>query len=359
MSSGAASHNVRNRVPGDFGSVHRLVGAFEPFISRRDRVVYEGKRGAVRTLEVRGRQWDSLLDGHVRGAQRIGLFPTLKTGRCRWGCLDLDAHNPSTPDRHADGVALLDFLDGLGVAGYMATSRGGRGVHVWVFFDGPGVPAPDLHGYLEALARELRLNGPVDVFPRSATGDGGAALLPYFGGTLDMLACRPEARRSGAAGTKPGERHPQLAHLAAAALGVPLCLDRKGRHLSGAGGGGTQGRPPIRARGRAPGEARRAQHHCWRDRPRHRPAGGHDRRLQGVGRQEQAAARTRRARADRTLVAMGPESAGTQPSSSGRLTGSTRTRLRLRPRLERRTKRPATERREQWLEPKAVPGTTG
>ena len=187
MSSGAPSHNVRNRVPGDFGSVHRLIGAYEPFISRRDRVVYEGKRGAVRTLEVRGRQWDSLLDGHARGAQRIGLFPTLKTGCCRWGCLDLDAHKPSTPDRHSDGVALLDFLDGLGVAAYMATSRRGRGVHVWVFFDGPGVRAPDLHGYLEALARELRLNGPVDVFPRSATGSGGAVLLPYFGGTLDML----------------------------------------------------------------------------------------------------------------------------------------------------------------------------
>jgi hypothetical protein len=141
----------------------------------------------MQTVPVRRGQWPALVRKHLGGIHRIGMFPTLDNGACRWGCLDLDAHDKATPDRHPDGVAVLEVLSRQGVVCYMAASRGRRGVHVWLFLDPPGVQARDLHAFLDALARELRLNGPVDVFPRSATGNGGAVLLPYFGGALDML----------------------------------------------------------------------------------------------------------------------------------------------------------------------------
>lgn len=166
--------------------VYRVKDLFEPFFGRSDFAVSENVAGEVRTCNVRPSRWGWLFEKHTRGKQRIALFPTV-AGRCRFGVLDLDAHSPATPDRHADATSLLDFLDRRGIVAYMATSRGGRGVHLWFFFDPPGVLARHLHAFLEALAYELRAHGPVDVFPNAANGKGGAVLLPYFGGVVDLL----------------------------------------------------------------------------------------------------------------------------------------------------------------------------
>ena len=159
---------------------------FAPFVGRTDKVVYETDEGEVRTVKARRGRYRHLLEEHFRGAQRLGLFPTVK-GHCRFGVADLDAHSPTVSDRCPDAVALVDFLHRRGVVAYLATSRGGRGAHVWMFFDAPGVCAFDLHAFLQALACELRPRGRVDVFPRTPWGSGGAVFLPYFGGKVDLL----------------------------------------------------------------------------------------------------------------------------------------------------------------------------
>ena len=167
--------------------VYRARNEFDPFVGRRDVAVYENGSGAVRSLKPRARQWPWLFEKHARGAQRLGIAPTLGNGRCRFGVLDLDAHDPTTPARHPNGLALVGLLDRHGIVAYLENSRGGRGVHVWLFFEAPGVPARDLHPFLEALAGELRRRGPVDIFPNSAIGKGGVVLLPYFGGVVNLL----------------------------------------------------------------------------------------------------------------------------------------------------------------------------
>jgi hypothetical protein len=105
----------------------------------------------------------------------------------------LDAHDPTTPDRGPEGIALVDGLDQSGLAAYVETSRSGRGCHVWLFFDAPGAPARDLHKFLDALASVLRRQGRVDLFPNSPSGKGGAVWLPYFGGAMNLLDADLEA----------------------------------------------------------------------------------------------------------------------------------------------------------------------
>jgi hypothetical protein len=164
---------------------HRASNWFEPFLGQRDVAVYESTNG-VRTMRVRAAQWPDLFEKHTRGTQRIGLFPA-RGRRCRFGVLDLDAHEVGSPNRHPDGVALLDVLAQRGITAYMCTSRHQCGCHVWLFFEAPGVPTCDLYAFLEVLASELRAHGPVDVFPNAPTGKGRAILLPYFGGDVDLL----------------------------------------------------------------------------------------------------------------------------------------------------------------------------
>lgn len=159
---------------------------FEPFISRAGAAVVEDEEGRIYTRRVRPRQFGALIEDHGRGRRRLGMFPTLHNGCCRWGCFDLDAHDESVRDRHPDGLALLTVLRERRIIAYLETSRGGRGVHVWLLFDSPGVPAADLHEFLEQLADELRVHGHVDVFPHARRGDGGPVLLPYFAGAVDL-----------------------------------------------------------------------------------------------------------------------------------------------------------------------------
>jgi hypothetical protein len=158
-----------------------------PFVGRRDQVIVEND-GAVQTWRARAKSWPMLIEGHLRGKRRLGLFPMLPNGRCRWGALDLDAHTPDVPDRRGDALAVLETLDNAGILGYMAPSRSGRGWHVFMLFEDPGVAASNLHPWLEGLAGELRIHGPVDVFPSSATGVGRAVFLPGFGSVMDILS---------------------------------------------------------------------------------------------------------------------------------------------------------------------------
>ncbi len=145
-----------------------------------DRYTLDGPRG-IQTRRIRTRgDAQELQRLHLEGVQRLGLYAA-KNGLCRWGCLDLDAHDAATPERVPEAVALVEELAGQGVLAYWTPSRHGRGAHVWLFFSG-AVRQADLHAWLGALAQPYRGTGPVDVFPKTPSGSGGAVFLPHFGG---------------------------------------------------------------------------------------------------------------------------------------------------------------------------------
>jgi hypothetical protein len=84
-------------------------------------------------------------------------------------------------------VALCETLDAKGITAYLENSRGGRGAHVWLLFDPPGVLSADLHVFLDNLAEGVRSKGPVDVFPSAPKGRGRAIFLPYFSGVVNLI----------------------------------------------------------------------------------------------------------------------------------------------------------------------------
>lgn len=158
-----------------------------PFLGRWDRCVYEKADGQLVTAPKRIDDWPRLWKQHLAGTQRLGSFPVRPNGLCRFGVIDLDAHDPLVPDRHPDAAILTDFLARRAIIAYQETSRRGRGVHVWIFFEAPGVDTGCLSEFLAIFADELRVGGPVDVYPRSCTSTGGPILLPYFGGAVNVL----------------------------------------------------------------------------------------------------------------------------------------------------------------------------
>ena len=158
-----------------------------PFVGRWNACVYLKPNGEVVTTRKRLADWPKLWERHRAGTQRVGMFPTRPDGLCRFGVLDLDAHDASIPDRHPEAVALTNVLSRHGFVAYQETSRSGRGVHVWFFFEAPGVGVRGLYAFLRGLADELRTKGPVDIYPGTWAGQGGAVLLPYFGGAVNVL----------------------------------------------------------------------------------------------------------------------------------------------------------------------------
>lgn len=160
------------------------------FVSHpRLRIVRRGS-GRPSTLgagqKVPGFDLDKAWGDHLGGKRRLGLFPTREDGLCSWGCVDLDAHDADTPCRIPEAVWLVEFLLERYVSAYWEASPGGRGAHVFLFFDDPGVPQRDLFVFLEELARQLRVIGRVDVFPSVPEGVGGAVFMPYWEGALAL-----------------------------------------------------------------------------------------------------------------------------------------------------------------------------
>lgn len=161
------------------------------FVGRAGSHVFEDVDGGVKTAPASKTRWPWLWELHLRGKRRVGIFVALPGGRCRVAIWDLDAHTAGAASRHADACRLVATLGDEGIVAYWIPSRGGRGAHVWMFFDEPGVLAPDLRVFMAEIASALH---PCDVFP-SGRRDGGAVMLPYFGGQAPMDAdCRPVGR---------------------------------------------------------------------------------------------------------------------------------------------------------------------
>ena len=154
-----------------------------PFHSRIDRCIYEKADGSVVHTRTNQQGLAKRFVRHLAGQSRLGVFLVLPRDVCRAGVVDLDSHDPAGPTRHNEAVEIVELLDRGGIIAYWVPSRGGRGAHVWVFFDAPGVPAGDLRGLLNKLAAPHEPG--VDARPDSSRY-GGPIFLPYFGVVADM-----------------------------------------------------------------------------------------------------------------------------------------------------------------------------
>lgn len=160
------------------------------FAGRTDRYVYVDADGGIRTARVDATRWRGLWERHLQGLRRIGMF-LVRAGHARAAVLDLDAHHPEAPGRGREASALVEAFGSQGITAYWTPSRGDRGAHVWLFFDEPGVPARDVRVFLTQVTRDLP---DCEVFPTGHV-DGGAVMLPYFGGQHLLDAdCQPVGR---------------------------------------------------------------------------------------------------------------------------------------------------------------------
>jgi hypothetical protein len=156
----------------------------EPFISRFDKCTYEKADGTIAQTKTNPKGIERRWRKHLAGESRLGVFLVLPGSLCRAGVVDLDSHNLANRTRASDAVEIVEVLDRRGVISYWAPSRGGRGAHVWILFDAPGVLASDLRAFLNDLAAPYQPG--VDVRPDSSR-DGGPIFLPYFGDVVNML----------------------------------------------------------------------------------------------------------------------------------------------------------------------------
>ncbi|MGT2912893.1 TOTE conflict system archaeo-eukaryotic primase domain-containing protein [Streptococcus criceti] len=73
---------------------------------------------------------DEVLKNHLRGNNRIGLFPISQSDTCSFLAIDFDKK-----DWRDAVTAVRQAADQQGVEAYVEISRSGNGAHVWFFFD--------------------------------------------------------------------------------------------------------------------------------------------------------------------------------------------------------------------------------
>jgi hypothetical protein len=184
MDRESATGNVLTH-PGDCGakSEEPEPHPADPFVSRIDRYVYEKADGTIAHTKTNPNGIERRWRRHLAGESRLGVFLVLPGDVCRAGVVDLDSHNAAAPTRHGEAVEIVELLDCRGIVAYWAPSRRGRGAHVWLFFDAPGVPADDLRALLGEIAAPYQPG--VDVRP-DGSRYGAPNFVPYLGDVVNM-----------------------------------------------------------------------------------------------------------------------------------------------------------------------------
>ena len=103
---------------------------------------------------------NELLRKHFRGELVLGSYPLLRDGTCYFIGADLDNHgNGASPrDPLADAIRFRDACELHGLTCYLFRSRGGRGVHIYLFFE-KAVPAWKARAVVFALLQEAQVIG--------------------------------------------------------------------------------------------------------------------------------------------------------------------------------------------------------
>ena len=160
------------------------------FVNRTDVLVTK-----FPTFNHRGDPGDQTLIDHLEGRQRVGVHSIDPgTQSTRWVCFDFDQHVDDTGQVTGLSAPMACArkykakLESYGLHPYVEISGGGRGAHVWVFFDQP-VEAATARQLRHVLEPEQMVDGTMssklEVFPKQDTiepeGFGNLVWLPFWG----------------------------------------------------------------------------------------------------------------------------------------------------------------------------------
>ena len=129
---------------------------------------------------------EDVLRRHVQGEHRVGVY-LLVDGKVKMCCVDLDDHNgavvPPEQTPLAIGGRIVDAARSLGLTMFLERSAGGRGAHVWLFFN-EWVKAAQARRLMELLKQLAKAPADAEVFPKQRDADvyGSLIALPWFGG---------------------------------------------------------------------------------------------------------------------------------------------------------------------------------
>ena len=126
--------------------------------------------------------------GAMKGRFRIGSYCPAPDDTTRWLCLDFDGagHADALADPQAAALAALDTATAAGLPAYLERSGGGKGWHLWCFFDPPLAAAQ-----AQALGRAL---APKDAL---LAGSAGEVADPRSARGIEVFPKQPKIRRNG------------------------------------------------------------------------------------------------------------------------------------------------------------------
>lgn len=141
--------------------------------------------------------------GAMKGRFRVGSYCPGPDDTTRWLCLDFDGagHADALADPQAAALAAYDAFTTAGLPGYLERSGGGKGWHLWCFFD-PPLSAAKAQALGRALAPKNALLADsagevadprsargIEVFPKQAkirrSGFGNLVWLPWWQGAAE------------------------------------------------------------------------------------------------------------------------------------------------------------------------------
>lgn len=141
--------------------------------------------------------------GAMKGRFRVGSYCPGPDDSTRWLCLDFDGagHADALADPQAAALAAYDAFTAAGLPGYLERSGGGKGWHLWCFFD-PPLSAAKAQALGRALAPKNALLADsagevadprsargIEVFPKQAkirrSGFGNLVWLPWWQGAAE------------------------------------------------------------------------------------------------------------------------------------------------------------------------------
>lgn len=193
----------------------------ERFLNRTDYVAVRTSKGTPRPVEANG-SLDQLLLGHLgfidepqkvryrtsngglaamTGHFRLGTYSPGLDDTTRWLCIDFDGdgHAGALVDPIGTAQQALTAFEHAGLPAYMERSGGGKGWHLWCFFD-PALPAGHARAIGHALApkdallstgavADPRSHRGIEVFPKQdglhkkgKKGFGNLVWLPWWTG---------------------------------------------------------------------------------------------------------------------------------------------------------------------------------
>jgi hypothetical protein len=175
-----------------FGDV--FAGRFDCYAyARPHRNPEKAAKGKLEYILVREPLTQAVLQDHLDGRQRIGIYP-LVDNYIRWFAIDFDApKDPETGDRIADyfpqaweqALEQVAAFETAGLFVYLERSRSGNGVHLWGFFDEPIDAALTLQALKPLLVDAASYDRMYPVQKEvKAGGFGNLIALPFHGESL-------------------------------------------------------------------------------------------------------------------------------------------------------------------------------